>query len=33
MGMVLYEDRESFDIVFMFFRNKLIKEYCDIEII
>ena len=33
MNAILYEDRESFDIVFMFFRNKLIKEYCDIEII
>lgn len=33
LNAILYEDRESFDIVFMFFRNKLIKEYCDIEII
>ena len=33
LSAILYEDRESFDIVFMFFRNKLIKEYCDIEII
>lgn len=33
LNAILYEDRESFDIVFKFFRNKLIKEYCDIEII
>ena len=33
LNAILYEDTESFDIVFMFFRNKLIKEYCDIEII
>ena len=33
LNAILYEDRESFDIVFMFFRNKVIKEYCDIEII
>ena len=33
LNAIMYEDRESFDIVFMFFRNKLIKEYCDIEII
>lgn len=33
LNAILYEDRESFDIVFMFFRNKLIKEYCEIEII
>ena len=33
LNAILYEDRESFDIEFMFFRNKLIKEYCDIEII
>lgn len=33
LNAILYENRESFDIVFMFFRNKLIKEYCDIEII